>query len=79
MQENPCGKSCVGNMIYNDKGGKRWVGGMMDAEINNVICMELYSEPKMAHDKYEKTNVARSIDRDSTVYCFSSMLYIFLN
>jgi hypothetical protein len=38
----------------------------MDAEIN-VIYMELYSGPKMAHDKYEKTNVARSIDRDSTV------------
>jgi hypothetical protein len=39
----------------------------MDAEINSVIYMELYSGPKMAHDKYEKTNVARSIDRDSTV------------
>jgi hypothetical protein len=39
----------------------------MDAEINNVIYMELYSGPKMAHDKYEKMNVARSIDRDSTV------------
>jgi hypothetical protein len=39
----------------------------MDAEINNVIYMELYSGPKMAHDKYEKTNVAGSIDRDSTV------------
>jgi hypothetical protein len=40
----------------------------MDAEINNIIYMELYSGPKMAHGKYEKTNVARSIDRDSTVY-----------
>jgi predicted double-glycine peptidase len=30
----------------------------MDAEINNVIYMELYSGPKMAHGKYEKTNVA---------------------
>jgi hypothetical protein len=40
----------------------------MDAEINNVIYMELYSGPKMAHDKYEKTNVVRSVDRDSTVY-----------
>jgi hypothetical protein len=37
-------------------------------EINNVICMELYSGPKMAHAKYEKTNVAGSIDRDSTVH-----------
>jgi hypothetical protein len=40
----------------------------MDAEINNVIYMELYSGPKMAHGKYKKTNIARSIDRDSTVY-----------
>jgi hypothetical protein len=39
----------------------------MDAEINNVIYMELYSGPKKAHGKYQKTNVARSIDRDSTV------------
>jgi hypothetical protein len=39
----------------------------MGAEINNVICMELYSGPKIAHDKYEKMNIARSIDRDSTV------------
>jgi hypothetical protein len=43
----------------------------MDAEINNVIYMELYSGPKMAHSKYEKTNVARSIDRDSTVLVYS--------
>jgi hypothetical protein len=40
---------------------------MMDAEINTVIYMELYSGPKMAHDKYEKTNFARSIDRDTIV------------
>jgi hypothetical protein len=46
---------------------KRQFGGMMDAEINNVIYMELYSGPKMANGKYGKTNVAGSIDRDSTV------------
>jgi hypothetical protein len=34
----------------------------MDAEINNVIYMDLYSEPKMAHDKYEK-NERGEIDR----------------
>jgi hypothetical protein len=39
----------------------------MDAEINNVIYMERHWGPKMAHGKYEKTNVARSIDRDSTL------------
>jgi hypothetical protein len=43
-------------------------GGTMDAEINNVIYMELYLGPKMAHDKYGKTNVAGSIDQDSTVF-----------
>jgi hypothetical protein len=47
---------------------KRQFGGTMNAEINNVIYMELYSRPKMAHGKYEKTNVAGSIDRDSTVF-----------
>jgi hypothetical protein len=40
----------------------------MDAEVNNVIYMELYSEAKMVDDKYLKTNNVRSIDRDSTVY-----------
>jgi hypothetical protein len=43
----------------------------MDAEINNVIYMELYSGPKMTHGKYGKTNVAGSIDRDSTVHAFA--------
>jgi tRNA(His) 5'-end guanylyltransferase len=38
------------------------VRGTMDAEINNVIYMELYSGPKMAHGKYRKMNVAGSID-----------------
>jgi hypothetical protein len=42
-------------------------GGMMDAEINNVIYMELYSGAKMVDDKYLKTNNVRLIDRDSTV------------
>jgi hypothetical protein len=40
----------------------------MDAEINNVIYMELYLGAKMVDDKYLKTNNVRSIDRDSTVY-----------
>jgi hypothetical protein len=39
----------------------------MDAEINNVIYMELYSGAKMVDDKCLKTNNVRSIDRDSTV------------
>jgi hypothetical protein len=67
MQENPCGKCCRERDLQAIKVEKRWVGGTMGAEINNVIYMELYSGPKMAHVKYEKANVARSIDRDSTV------------
>jgi hypothetical protein len=62
MQQNPCGKCCVGNVIYNEKSGET-----MDAEINNINYMELYSGAKMVDDKYLKTNNARSIDRDSTV------------
>jgi hypothetical protein len=46
-----------------DKCGKTIVQGSMDAEMNNVIYMELYSGPKMAHAKCGKTNVAGSIDR----------------
>jgi hypothetical protein len=40
----------------------------INAEINNIIYMELYLGPKMAQGKYEKTNVVGSIDRDSTVH-----------
>jgi hypothetical protein len=46
---------------------KRQFGETINAEINNVIYVELYSGPKMAHGKYAKTNVAGLIDRDSTV------------
>jgi hypothetical protein len=34
------------------KAEKRQVRGMMDAEINNVIYMELYSGAKMMNDGY---------------------------
>jgi hypothetical protein len=40
----------------------------MDAEINNVIYMEHYLGAKMVDDEYQKTNAARSIDRDSNVF-----------
>jgi hypothetical protein len=49
--------------------GKREVGETMDAKINNVIYMELYSGAKMMDEEYLKSNIARSIDRDFTVYC----------
>jgi hypothetical protein len=37
---------------------KRQLAGTMNAKINNVMYMELYSEAKMVDDKYEKTNFA---------------------
>jgi hypothetical protein len=39
----------------------------MDAGINNVIYMELYSGPKMANGTCGKTIVAGTIDRGFTV------------
>jgi hypothetical protein len=50
------------------KAEKRQFTGTMNAKINNVIYMELYSGAKMVDDKYEKTNVAASIDREFTVH-----------
>jgi hypothetical protein len=50
------------------KCGKSAVREMVDAEINNVIYMELYSGAKMANSKYRKTYVAGSVDRENTVY-----------
>jgi hypothetical protein len=40
----------------------------MDAGINNIIYMELYSGPKMANGTCGKTIVTGTIDRGSTVY-----------
>jgi len=48
----------------------------MDAEINNVIYMELNSGPKIANSTCGKTIDVETIDRDSTVhetYCFGSI------
>ena len=40
----------------------------MDAEINNVIYMELNSGPKIANSTCGKTIDVETIDRDSTVF-----------
>ena len=40
----------------------------MDAEINNVIYMELNSGPKIAKSTCGKTIDVETIDRDSTVH-----------
>jgi hypothetical protein len=60
MQHNSCGKCCVGNVIYNEKGGKTKNRGNKNAEINNVVCMELYSGAKMVNENYFKTKYVRS-------------------
>ena len=44
--------------------------GTMDAGINNVIYMELYSGPKMANGRCGKTIDTGTIDRGSTVFLF---------
>jgi hypothetical protein len=59
--------------------GKREVGVTMDVKINNVIYMELYSGSKMMDDEYLKSNIARSIDRDSTVQHFSKIQLLTAN
>jgi hypothetical protein len=47
---------------------KRQFAETINAKINNVIYMELYSGAKIVDDKYEKTNIAGSKDREFTVY-----------
>jgi hypothetical protein len=69
MQKNLCEKCCVGTVIYRDKCGKTAVRET-DAEIYNVIYMELYSGAKMADGKYQKMHVAGSVDRENTVLKF---------
>jgi hypothetical protein len=49
----------------------------MDAGINNVIYMELYSGPKMANGTCGKTIVMGTIDRGSTVFVDNCMLNYF--
>jgi hypothetical protein len=63
MQHNSCGKCCVGNVVYNEKGGKT-----KNAEINNVVYMELYLGAKMVNEKYLKTKYVRSKNRASSLY-----------
>jgi hypothetical protein len=46
---------------------KTAVREMVDAEINNVIYMELYSGAKMADSKYRKMYVVGSVDRENAV------------
>jgi hypothetical protein len=67
MQKNLCEKCCVGTVIYSDKCGKMAVRETVDAEINNVIYMEIYSRAKMADGKYRKTCISGSVDRENTV------------
>ena len=56
-----------GRRFTYDECGKTIVRGTMDAGINNVIYMELYSGPKMANSRRGKTIDTGTIDRGSTV------------
>ena len=49
----------------------------MDAEINNVIYMELNSGPKIANSTCGKTIDVEMIDRDSTVYIYENVTVFF--
>jgi hypothetical protein len=49
----------------------------VDAEINNVIYMELNSGAKMADGKSRKTYVAGSVDRENTAVCCHNFLCCF--
>jgi len=49
----------------------------MDAGINNVIYMELYSGPKMANGRCGKTIDTGTIDRGSTVYIYIYIYRVF--
>ena len=60
-----------GRRFTYDECGKTIVWGTMDAGINNVIYIELYSGPKMANGRCGKTIDTGTIDRGSTVYLFT--------
>jgi len=57
--------------------GKTIFRGTMDAGINNVIYMDLYSGPKMANGRCGKTIDTGTIDRGSTVYIFLSNFFVY--
>jgi hypothetical protein len=57
-----------GQCFTNDECGKTIVRGTINAGINNVIYMELYSGPKMANGTCGKTIVTGRIDQGSTVF-----------
>ena len=68
-----------GRRFTYDECGKTIVRGTMDARMNNVIYMELYSGPKMANGRCGKTIDTGTIDRGSTVYIYIVMYISCLN
>jgi hypothetical protein len=68
MQHNLCGKYCVGNVIYHEKAENRKNRETKNAEINNIVYMELYSGAKMVNEKDLKTKYLRSKNREFTVF-----------
>ena len=65
-----------GRRFTYDECGKTIVRGTMDAGINNVIDMELYSGPKMANGRCGKTIDTGTIVRGSTVFCLDMFRYV---
>jgi hypothetical protein len=71
------GNACQDRDLQVIKAEKRQVAVTMNAKIHNV--MELYSGAKMVDDKYDKTNVAGSIDREFTVLCVHFLCNVYLS
>jgi cytidine deaminase len=68
MRKNLCEYAVSGPLFTAINAEKRQFGETVDAEINVVIYMELNSGAKMVDDKYRKTYVAGSVDRENAVF-----------
>jgi hypothetical protein len=62
------GNALSGTGFTTKKVGKQKIGETKNAEINNVVYIELYSGAKMVNEKYLKTKYVRSKNREFTVF-----------
>jgi hypothetical protein len=67
MQQNPCGKCCRERDLQRKRPKNRKISETKNAEINNIVYMELYSGPKRVNEKDLKTKYLRSKNREFTV------------
>jgi hypothetical protein len=79
MQHNLCGKYFVGNVIYHEKAEKSKTQETKNAEINNIVYMELYSGAKMVNEKDLKTKYVRSKNREFILYCSTTTTHSRMN